>query len=83
MELVAVGRPFVYFPLRHHWEQQHFVTHRLDRYRAGIRMDFATTSPADLSTAMIRALAGKPHYRRIRSGGAQQAAERIAALIHR
>lgn len=21
MELVAVGRPFVYFPLQHHWEQ--------------------------------------------------------------
>jgi pimeloyl-ACP methyl ester carboxylesterase/UDP:flavonoid glycosyltransferase YjiC (YdhE family) len=83
MELVAVGRPFVYFPLRHHWEQQHFVAHRLDRYRAGIRMDFASTSPADLSAAMIRALASKPRYRRIPRGGAQQAAERIAALIRR
>jgi pimeloyl-ACP methyl ester carboxylesterase/UDP:flavonoid glycosyltransferase YjiC (YdhE family) len=83
MELVAVGRPFVYFPLQHHWEQQHFVTHRLEHYRAGIRMDYATTTPADLSAAMSRALASKPRYRRIRSGGAQQAADRISALIRR
>jgi pimeloyl-ACP methyl ester carboxylesterase len=68
---------------QNHWEQQHFVAHRLDRYRAGIRMNFATTSPADLSVAMTRALGSKPRYRRIRSGGAEQAAERIAALIRR
>ena len=37
MELVATGRPFIYFPLRRHWEQQHFVTHRLNHYRAGLR----------------------------------------------
>ena len=33
MELVATGRPFIYFPLRRHWEQQHFVTHRLNYYQ--------------------------------------------------
>ena len=33
MELVAARRPFIYFPLAHHWEQQHFVAHRLDHYR--------------------------------------------------
>jgi UDP:flavonoid glycosyltransferase YjiC (YdhE family) len=83
MELVAVGRPFVYFPLQRHWEQQHFVAHRLGHYRAGIRMDYATTTPADLSVAMNRALISKPHCRRIRSGGAAQATRRIAALIRR
>ena len=39
MELVAARRPFVYFPLARHWEQQHFVAHRLDHYGAGVRMD--------------------------------------------
>ena len=38
MELVAAQRPFVYFPLARHWEQQHFVAHRLDHYRAGTRI---------------------------------------------
>jgi hypothetical protein len=37
----------------------------------------------DLAAAMQPALTTKPRYRRIRSGGAQLAAERIAALISR
>ena len=43
MELTASKRPFLYFPLRHHFEQNFHVRHRLDRYRAGRRMDFETT----------------------------------------
>src|SRR5579859_7797602 len=84
MELVATGRPFIYFPLRRHWEQQHFVTHRLNHYRAGLRMDYATTSSDDLATAMRTALTQssiEPAYRHVRSGGATLAAARIAALL--
>ena len=84
MELVAAGRPFIYFPLRRHWEQQHFVAHRLDYYRAGIRMDYASTSADDLASAMRTALgqsATGPSYRRIPRGGAVRAAGQIAALL--
>lgn len=84
MELVATGRPFVYFPLRRHWEQQHFVTHRLDHYKAGIRMDYATTSADDLTAAMRTALAQSScgaSYREIPRGGAGRAAVRIAGLL--
>ncbi|MGN6174294.1 MAG: alpha/beta hydrolase, partial [Streptosporangiaceae bacterium] len=84
MELVGAGRPFIYFPLRRHWEQQHFVTHRLSHYRAGLRMDYATTSPDDLATAMRTALAQAgtgPGYRQVPRGGANRAAVRIAALL--
>ena len=35
MELTAARRPFLYFPLAHHFEQNYHVRHRLDRYRAG------------------------------------------------
>ena len=35
MELTANRRPFLYFPLKHHFEQNFHVRHRLDRYRAG------------------------------------------------
>ena len=41
MELTAAGRPFVYVPLGHHFEQQIHVPHRLARYRAGRRVDYA------------------------------------------
>jgi pimeloyl-ACP methyl ester carboxylesterase/UDP:flavonoid glycosyltransferase YjiC (YdhE family) len=84
MELVGAGRPFIYFPLRRHWEQQHFVTHRLSHYRAGLRMDYATTSADDLATAMREALAQGstgPGYRKVPPGGAALAAARIAALL--
>jgi pimeloyl-ACP methyl ester carboxylesterase/UDP:flavonoid glycosyltransferase YjiC (YdhE family) len=84
MELVATGRPFIYFPLRRHWEQQHFVTHRLSYYQAGLRMDYATTSADDLAAAMRTALAQSrtgPGYRQVPPGGANRAAARIAALL--
>jgi len=84
MELVGAGRPFIYFPLRRHWEQQHFVTHRLSHYRAGLRMDYATTSADDLATAMRTALAQATTgtgYRQVPRGGADRAAARIAALL--
>jgi pimeloyl-ACP methyl ester carboxylesterase/UDP:flavonoid glycosyltransferase YjiC (YdhE family) len=84
MELVATGRPFIYFPLRRHWEQQHFVTHRLSHYRAGLRMDYATTTAEDLATALRAALAQngtRPGYRAVPRDGADRAATRIAALL--
>ena len=34
------GRPFVYFPLRRHFEQNLHVRHRLERYGAGRAMDY-------------------------------------------
>ena len=84
MELVATGRPFIYFPLRHHWEQQHFVAHRLNHYRAGLRMDYATTTADDLATTMRTALTQNdtgPGYRKVPRGGADRAAARIATLL--
>ena len=83
MELVAAGRPFVYFPLAHHWEQQYFVSHRLDHYRAGTRMDYATTSPPALAAAMIAARASTPSYRRVPPGGADRAGAQLATLLQR
>jgi pimeloyl-ACP methyl ester carboxylesterase/UDP:flavonoid glycosyltransferase YjiC (YdhE family) len=82
MELVALGRPFVYFPLAHHWEQQHFVTHRLRHHRAGVAMDYATTTSEDLAAA-LRATLGRGHvdYRRIPADGAARAADQIVPLL--
>ncbi|MFZ0854904.1 MAG: alpha/beta fold hydrolase, partial [Hyphomicrobiaceae bacterium] len=51
MELTAAGTPFLYFPLKNHFEQNFHVAHRLDRYRAGKRMDFATATPEQIADA--------------------------------
>jgi predicted glycosyltransferase len=81
MELTAAKRPFLYFPLGHHFEQNFHVRHRLDRYGAGQCMDYATTDP-DLIAARITELAGKPvSYRDVETDGAARAAQLIAELI--
>jgi pimeloyl-ACP methyl ester carboxylesterase/UDP:flavonoid glycosyltransferase YjiC (YdhE family) len=81
MELVAAQRPFVYFPIARHWEQQHFVSHRLDHYGAGT--NFATTTPADLAAAMIQAQGQVPAYRSVPPGGERAAAAQLATLLAR
>jgi hypothetical protein len=83
MELVAARRPFVYFPLQHHWEQQHFVSHRLEHYRAGLRMDYASSTPADLAAAMLLSYGSRPQYRPVPRGGADKAAAQLAPLLRR
>ncbi len=81
MELVALKRPFIYFPLRQHWEQLHHVAHRLDRYGAGVRLNYATTSPEALAGALVGALEQPVSYREVAPGAARRAAERIASLL--
>jgi pimeloyl-ACP methyl ester carboxylesterase len=81
MELTANRRPFLYFPLAHHFEQTFHVAHRLDRHRAGRRMDYATSDP-DAIAAAITAELGRPvDYRPVESHGAARAATLIAQLL--
>ena len=81
MELTAFRTPFLYFPLRNHWEQQFAVTRRLDRLGAGVRMDYDRTSPEELGAAILDHL-GKPvHWREAPRGGTERAARMIARLL--
>jgi UDP:flavonoid glycosyltransferase YjiC (YdhE family) len=83
MELVATQTPFIYFSLQNHWEQRHFVRHRLDHYRAGVAMEYADTSPTDLAKAMQTSLTSRVRYRAVPSDGAAKAAARIEPLLSR
>jgi pimeloyl-ACP methyl ester carboxylesterase/predicted glycosyltransferase len=81
MELTASGRPFVYIPLRHHFEQNFHVAHRLDRYRAGRRMDYDDLTPEGLAEAITAELGREPSYRPVDSDGARRAAAMLAELL--
>jgi pimeloyl-ACP methyl ester carboxylesterase/predicted glycosyltransferase len=83
MELVAAGRPFAYVPLRRHWEQQNYVSYRLSHYGVRTRIDFDQATPDRLAATLQALLTQRPVYREIKPGGAQRAAERIAALLKR
>jgi len=82
MELTAVQRPFLYFPLRHHFEQRFHVAHRLDRYRAGRRMDFEGATPDVLAQAIAEEIGREVDYRPVETDGARNAAQRIAELLN-
>ena len=81
MELTANQRPFLYFPLRHHFEQNFHVHHRLQRYGAGRRMDFDTATPASIGQAIAEEIGREVTYRPVESDGAARAAARIAELL--
>ena len=81
MELTAARRPFLYFPLRHHFEQNLHVRHRLDRYRAGRCMDYDTASPHDIAVAIAAEIGRDVDYRPVATDGAARAATMLANLI--
>jgi predicted glycosyltransferase len=81
MELVANRRPFLYFPLTHHFEQNFHVTHRLDRYHAGRRMDYAASDPDAIAAAIAAEIGGTVDYRPVETDGAARAAHLIAELL--
>jgi pimeloyl-ACP methyl ester carboxylesterase/predicted glycosyltransferase len=81
MELTATRRPFLYFPLRNHFEQNIHVPHRLARYRAGTRMDYHETTPEALADAVADGLKRPVLSHEVKGGGARRAAERIARLL--
>lgn len=81
MELTANKRPFIYFPLKHHFEQRIHVAHRLDRYRAGRRMEHDDSPPELIAEAIADDAGREVDYRDVETGGARRAAERIAEML--
>lgn len=81
MELVAAGRPFLYFPLAHHFEQQIHVPQRLAQYGAGRRMDYADADPDQLAEAIAAEIGRPVRYRPVETDGAVRAAALLAELL--
>jgi hypothetical protein len=83
MELTALNRPFLYFPLQDHFEQQEFVSFRLQRYRAGNRMDFNATSPEDLARAILENMGKSVSYSAVNTDGAKKASSMILEVLRK
>jgi pimeloyl-ACP methyl ester carboxylesterase/predicted glycosyltransferase len=81
MELTANRRPFLYFPLRHHFEQNFHVRHRLERYGAGRCMDFESDGPGEIAAAIAAEIGRDVDYRPVATDGAARAAKLIAELL--
>ena len=81
MELAAARRPFLYFPLRDHFEQNRHVRHRLERYGAGRYMDYDASPPEVIAEAIAAEIDRPVDYRPVETDGAARAAALIAPLI--
>ena len=81
MELTAHRRPFIYFPLGHHFEQNFHVHHRLQRYRAGRRMDLDHSPPEAVAAAIATEIGSDVDYLPVEADGAGRAAAIIAELL--
>ena len=80
-ELTALRRPFIYFPLEEHFEQELYITARLERQGAGIRMQYSQTSPESLAEIVLSNLGRELDYPSIPTNGAKRAADIINRLL--
>ena len=83
MELVANCRPFIYLPLRNHFEQNFHVANRLRRYGAPSPTDYDEATPERLAAQMRERLGAKVRYEPVAPGGATRAASLIAGVLER
>ena len=81
MELAAGRRPFLYFPLRNHFEQNRHVRHRLNRYGAGRYMDYDASPPEVIAEAIAAEIDRPIDSRPVETDGAARAAALIAPLL--
>jgi UDP-N-acetylglucosamine:LPS N-acetylglucosamine transferase len=82
MELTAAGTPFVYVPLRHHFEQNIHVRRRLEQYGAGRCLRYQQAAVPDLlADAVVTELTTAHRSRPVETDGAVRAATMLAALL--
>jgi predicted glycosyltransferase len=82
MELAAARVPFLYVPLRHHFEQSFHVHHRLQNYRAGRRVEYDDVSdPEWLAAALVEQIGREVDSLPVEQGGAQRAAAMLGELL--
>jgi UDP:flavonoid glycosyltransferase YjiC (YdhE family) len=81
LELTALRRPFIYFPLEDHFEQNLVVAKRLARHGAGQRLIYSETTPAMLAEAAVEQLGREATWPPIPTDGARRSAEVINQLL--
>ena len=81
MELTAAGTPFLYFPLKNHFEQNFHVASRLERYNAGRKMIFAESDPEVIADAMVAELRSPRVPLPVAADGARRAAGMLSDLL--
>ena len=80
LELTALRRPFLYFPIEGHFEQA-YVADRIARHEAGVRMSYSQTTPKILTEAAMSCVGNEASYKSVPFEGAQAAAKLIGRFL--
>jgi UDP:flavonoid glycosyltransferase YjiC (YdhE family) len=80
IELVALNRPFLYFPLEEQFDQQINIAGRLERLGAGVKMRYFQTTPESLAEQILANLGKEVSYPQVPIDGARKAAQYISEL---
>jgi predicted glycosyltransferase len=80
LELMALQKPFIYFPLQEHFEQQVIVAGRNERLGAGLKMQFPHVTPEVLAKAVIENYGRKVELPKASFDGVRFAGKEISAL---
>jgi UDP:flavonoid glycosyltransferase YjiC (YdhE family) len=80
LELSALRRPFLYFPLEGHCEQSNIASN-LRRRGVGVEMQYSRTTPGLLAEKIIETIGSDINYPEIRVDGAKKAARYISELV--
>ena len=81
LELTALRKPFLYFPLENHFEQEVAVANRCERHNAGVKMNFSKTTPGILARKVVENIGREVNYVTIPTDGAQKAANLISEVL--
>jgi UDP:flavonoid glycosyltransferase YjiC (YdhE family) len=71
IELTALRRPFLFFPLEGHCEQQKYVVPRQKRLRAGVELRLRNTSPEELGRQITANVVREADYLQPNIAGAK------------
>jgi len=81
LELTALEKPFLYFPLEQHFEQEVSVSSRCQRHKAGVKMVCSKTTPELLAETVFSNIDKEVDYAKIPINGSKEATERINELF--
>ncbi len=81
LETTALGVPFLFFPVRGQSEQEVTIASRLERQKAGVRMDPENTTPSSLAEAIAGHIGRSTAPPVMRIDGARRAAEIIRERV--
>ncbi|TFH14611.1 hypothetical protein E4H04_09895, partial [Candidatus Bathyarchaeota archaeon] len=82
LEIAALRKPFLYFPIEGHFEQTVHVAGRLMRHGVGVKMKFSETTPMELAERVLNLIGTQPKCS-LPLGGAEKAARLIANLVQK